>query len=154
MFHHQHVSHKWHLFVFFMSFPEPLISIPSVDSLPMWYGGSLIIFQLFRCRKLTFTRDIFSSFSLQACRGYQYVCLVGRASIHTPMCLNAPIHTYVPCMSISPSIHLYVPTYNSMFPYTSICSPYIMGTLGGPSVPQYIGQTFCVCQDIHLILSS
>ena len=61
MFHDQHVSHKWHVFVilFFMSCPEPPMGISSGDSFLVQSGGSLLIFQVFRCRNLALNRDVF-----------------------------------------------------------------------------------------------
>ena len=45
MFHDQHVSPKWHVFVillFFMFCSEPPMGISSVGSFPVQCGGSLI----------------------------------------------------------------------------------------------------------------
>ena len=48
MFHGQHVSHKWHVFLnFVMSCPEPPMGRSEVGSFPVWSGGSLIIFLAF-----------------------------------------------------------------------------------------------------------
>ena len=46
MFHDQHVSHKWHLFVilFFMSCLEPFMGIYHVSSFQVQSRGSVIIF--------------------------------------------------------------------------------------------------------------
>ena len=43
-------------FVFFYVCPEPPMGISSVGSFPVQSGGSLIIFQLFRCRNLALNR--------------------------------------------------------------------------------------------------
>ena len=60
MFH----DHTWHvsaiLFVF-MPCPEPPMGISSVGSFPVQSGGSLILFQLFRCRNLALNK-VFSYF--------------------------------------------------------------------------------------------
>ena len=46
MFHDQHVSHKWHVFVilFILSCPEPPMGISSVGSFQVQSGGSQITF--------------------------------------------------------------------------------------------------------------
>ena len=52
-------SHKWHVFAImflFMSCPEPPMGKSGVGSFPVWSGGSLILFQLFRCRNLALNR--------------------------------------------------------------------------------------------------
>ena len=66
MFHDQHVSHKWHVFVilFFMSCPEPPMHISSVGSFPVQSGCSLMTFPVLRFRKLAVTRETFSLSSL------------------------------------------------------------------------------------------
>ena len=58
MFHDQHVSHIWHVFVilFFMSCSEPPMGISNVGSFPVQSGDSLITFQLFRCKNLALNR--------------------------------------------------------------------------------------------------
>ena len=45
-----------HFVLFFVSCPEPPMVISSVGSFLVQSGGSLIIFQLFRCRNLTLNR--------------------------------------------------------------------------------------------------
>ena len=44
MVHDQHVYHKWHVFVIFMSCPEPAMGISGVGSFPVQSGGPLINF--------------------------------------------------------------------------------------------------------------
>ena len=46
MFHDQHVSHKWHVYLsfFFISCQEPPMGIYGMGSFPVHSGGSLIIF--------------------------------------------------------------------------------------------------------------
>ena len=63
MVHDQHVfTHGMYLpFCFFMSCPEPPMCISGVGSFPVQSGGSLIFFQLFRCRNLALNR-VFSYF--------------------------------------------------------------------------------------------
>ena len=47
MVHGQHVHFKWHVFVIylFLSPDESLICVSSMDTLLVWTGGSLMIFQ-------------------------------------------------------------------------------------------------------------
>ena len=58
MFHDQHVSPIWHIFVilFFVSCPEFDMGISGVGSFPVQSGGSLIIFKFFRYRNLALNR--------------------------------------------------------------------------------------------------
>ena len=45
MFHEQHVSHKWHVFVFFFHvLPRAPYGMSGVGSFPVHSGGSLSIF--------------------------------------------------------------------------------------------------------------
>ena len=64
MFHDQHVSHKWHVFVillFLMSSAEPPVGISCVGSFPVQTGGSLIIFPSSLGVRISFNfnRDVF-----------------------------------------------------------------------------------------------
>ena len=64
MFHDQHaLTNGMYLpfCSFFMSCPEPPMGISSMGSFPVWSGGSLIIFQLLRCRNLALNR-VFPTF--------------------------------------------------------------------------------------------
>ena len=88
-------SHKWHVFAilfFFMSCPEPPVGISGVGSFLVWSGGSLIIFQLFRCRNLVLNR--FFLFFLEA---GMFLYLGGvwmPLCSYTPICLYTPVHPY------------------------------------------------------------
>ena len=65
MFYGQHVLKNGMYLPFcvlFMSCPEPPMCISSVGSFPVQSAGSLINFQLFRCRNLALNR-FFSYFS-------------------------------------------------------------------------------------------
>ena len=89
MFHDQHVlTNGMYLpFCLFMSYPEPSMGISSVGSFPVWSGGSLIIFQLFRCRNLALNR-MFLQKSLEV--GMRGFTLRGA---HMPtICLYTPVH--------------------------------------------------------------
>ena len=44
MNHGQHVYHKWHVFVIFMSCPELSMGVCGMGSFPVQSGGSLIKF--------------------------------------------------------------------------------------------------------------
>ena len=86
-------SHKWHVFAilfFFMSCPESPMGISSVGSFPVWSRGSLIIFQLFRCRNLALNR-IFPTF-LSGRHTFLYLGASG-----CPHMFVHPIHFYNPC---------------------------------------------------------
>ena len=94
----------------FMSCPEPPMGISSVDSFPVWSGGSLIIFQLLRCRNLVLNM-IFSYL-----RGRLWGCKLRRHP-YSPcmphMFVHPLIHPYSPCTSVCPHT-----------PCTSVCPPY------------------------------
>ena len=116
MFHNQHVSHIWHVFVilFFMSCPDPPLDILGVGSFSVLSGGSLIIFQLFRCRNLALNR-MFSYI-----RGRPGGCQ-HRGHLYTP------IHSYAPHTSVCPHT-----------PCTSVCFsmfPTCCGDLGASVHP-------------------
>ena len=74
----------------------------------------LAYIQLFRCRNLTLTRDIFSPFSCQACRKFSGILICVSdwgVSICTLIWLYAPMHLYASCTSVCPlSGHLYIGT--------------------------------------------
>ena len=90
-----------------MSFPEPPIGISSVDSFPVWSGGSLIIFQVFRCRNLSL-----NSIFLLYLRGRHFSTLRG-VSVH-------PIHSYAPCTFVHPLDIWTIPICSD----TPICPPF------------------------------
>ena len=76
--------------------------ISGVGSFPVQSGGSLIYFQLFRCRKLALNR-VFSYFLVVG------MCLyLGRGWLHTPMFVHPlyvcmpPVCLYAPCMFVCP----------------------------------------------------
>ena len=81
----------------FMPCPEPPMCISSVGSFPVQSGGSLIFFQLLRCRNLALNR-VFSYFLVVG----MFLYLGGG---WMPPCL------YAPCMFVQPPIHLYAPTH-------------------------------------------
>ena len=54
MFHDQHVSHKWHVFVFFMSCSEHPMGSFYVES-----SGSLIIFSALKVYEFSFKEGYF-----------------------------------------------------------------------------------------------
>ena len=88
----------------FMHCPEPHMGISSVGSFPVWSGGSLNFFQLFRCRNLAIN-SIFSYFF----RGRQVLYLRG--------CLDAPCTFIHPHTFIHPP---YICTPPILF-YASVC---------------------------------
>ena len=55
-FHNQNVLTNGMYLPFFMPYPEPPMGISIVGSFPVQFGGSLIIFQLSRCRNLALNR--------------------------------------------------------------------------------------------------
>ena len=70
------------------------MGISGVGSFPVWSGGSLIFFQLFRCRNLALNRVFFLLFS-----GRHVFLLGGVLMPH--VCMPPYIHT--------PPVHLYAP---------------------------------------------
>ena len=118
---------------------------------PLWVHSQcclevlLLFFQVFRCKNLALTRDMFSSFSLQACRGLweASVCHLYGCTPHISVC---------PCMSVCP-LYICTPLYICMSPYTSmftICH----GDFGGHMYISTSVRHFFVCQFISLSLSS
>ena len=144
MFHDQHVFHKWHVFIilFLMFCPEPPMGISSVGSFTVQSGGSLIIFQLFRCRNLALNR-MFPT--LEAGMG-----VVSLGGIYTTICLcplynctpHTSIHPHTPCMSYVLCC-LYV-----MGAWGHLYIPYVLGSFGGISTSL---RHFSVCQYIHCL---
>ena len=127
-----------------MSHPEPPMGTSGVCSFPVQSGGFLVIFQLFRCRNLPLNR-MFPALDT-GMGGCQL-----RRHPYTPYICMPPVHLYA---SIPP-VHLYV-LYH-MYPIChrdleGICTPHMsLGLLGGISTSV---RHFCVCQYIHLPLSS
>ena len=84
------------------------MGISSVGSFPVWSGGSLIFFQLFRCRNLALNR-VFSYF------------LVAGMFLYLGGCLDAPMFVH-PHLFICP--HTFVCpqgcTHPHMPPYSSV----------------------------------
>ena len=115
-----------------MSCQEPPIGISSWGSFPVPSGGSLFIFQLFRCRNLAPTVE--AGMGICQPRG-----------IHTPSIhLYSPHVLYAPCMSIHP---LYICMPHT--PCTSVCSmfPIWHRDLGASVHPICLG-VFLECQYI------
>ena len=143
------------MYLSFMSCPEPPMDISGVGPFPVQSGGSLIIFQLFRCRNVAFNRDVFCTL-VAGMWG-----LSARGHLYTPIHLDALclfgclIYLDTPCMSVcchTFTVHLYVPLYH-MFP--TFC-----GNLGAPVHPICLGvfrsdqstvRHFCACQYIHCL---
>ena len=105
-------------FSFLMSCPEPPMGISSVGSFPVLSGGSLIIFQLFRCRNLALNRFFYI-------RGRHGGVSLG-VSVHP--------HTSVHHLYVHMPLYLWMPPYICMPPYPlyicmfSLCSPYVIVT--------------------------
>ena len=77
-----------------MPCPEPPMGISSVGSFPVLSGGSLIFFQLFRCRNLALNR-VYSYFLVVGMLLYLEVS--GHPHIHTPPYIHTPpVHLYTP----------------------------------------------------------
>ena len=70
------------------------MGISGVGSFPVQSGGSLIIFQLFRCRDFALNR-FFPTFL----RG-RHVLYLG--DVWMPLCLYTSIYLHVPCTFICP----------------------------------------------------
>ena len=70
------------------------MGIPSVGSFPVWSGGSLIFFQLFRCRNLVLNR-VFTYF-LVAGMFYTWGGVWMPPHLHTTCILYTPAHAYTP----------------------------------------------------------
>ena len=92
----------------FMSCSEPLMGISGVGSFLVQSGGSLIIFQLFKCRNLALNRMLsyirgrhggLSALGASVCPHTsvhpQYIQTIPAQS-YAPICLNTPIHLYAP----------------------------------------------------------
>ena len=120
-----------HFVLFFMSCPELPMGISGVDSFPVQSGGSLIIFQLLRCRNLALNRV----FSLLFLRGRHVLYLQG--CLETPYVCKAPYICTPPVYSYTP----YVPILMCicMFSEAFACcwgckgSPYMLDTSLTPS---------------------
>ena len=126
-----------------MSCPQHPLGISSVGSFPVLYGGSLIIFQLFRCRILAIIRDVFPTLVA----GLWGVVSIGGICT-PPYILTPPVHLDTPHMSRCPHIFMspFLTCTSACSPYTMGC-PYVMGTLGASVHPtswehQYICQAF------------
>ena len=115
-------SSKWHVFAilfFFVYCPEPHMGISGVGSFPVWSGGSLIIFQLFRCRNFALNR-FFPTFL-----SGRHVFIFGGTS-GCPLCLYAPRGADTP-------------TYVPILLYASVCSQRLLHVVGGCRGPLHVG---------------
>ena len=116
-----------------MSCSESPMGISSVDSFPVWSGGSQIIFQLFGCRNLALNR-MFSYI-----RGEKGGCKL-RGHLYAPYMSICPLYLYAPYICMHP-YPLYICMFflYHMFPIChgilgSICTPHMpWGLLGGIS---------------------
>ena len=122
------------------------MDISSVDSFPVQSGGSLIIFQLFRCRNLSLNR-MFSNIKRQA---WGVISLGG-------ICMPC-VHSYIPYICMPP-IHPYAshtPCTSVCSSYT-ICSPYVMGAWGASVCPICLGVFWghqYICQEFWCLSTS
>ena len=126
----------------------------------MQFGGSVIIFQHFRCRNLALNMDTFPTLEVDIWGGCQH-----SEYMYAPLCTHTPYVYIHPCTSIDPTyicMPCHTPLYICMFPLYHmflIChvdlgylyTPYVLGSFGGISTSV---RHFCVCQYIHLPLSS
>ena len=104
MFHDQHVSHKWNVFVIFYILLRASYGYIQCGFIPSAVETFSKYFQLFRCKNLTLNGDIFSSFRgrhVGGCQADWYVCLLGG-------------HPYIPPYICTLLAHLYVPIYHSV----------------------------------------
>ena len=132
MFHDQYVlTNDMYLpfCSFFMSSPEPPMGISGVGSYLVWSGGSLIIFQLFRCRNLALNR-FFPAF-LRG-RHVLYLGMSGCPYICTP-------HTFVHSLYVcTPSRGVGIPNVPILF-CTSVCSQRLLHVVGVVRGPLHVG---------------
>ena len=152
MFHGQHVSHKWHVFVILFYYVLPRASYGSIQCgfIPTVVWRSPIIFLLFRCRNLALNR------MLSCIKGRNGGCQL-RGHVYTPCTFIHP-HTF-----ICPVVHLYasISCTSAFLPISYVphmswaleghmYTPYILGSFGGISTSI---RHFSVYQYIHLPLS-
>ena len=82
-----------HFLLFLYPAKEPSLGISGMGSFPVWSGGSLNHFQLFRCRNLALNR--FFLLFLEA--GMLHTCGVsGHPHLHMPSTFVCPICLYAP----------------------------------------------------------
>ena len=102
------------------------MSISCVGSFPMQSGGSLIIFQIFRCRNLVSN----SMFSYTRVRHGGAVSL-GGICMPPYICMLPYIHTLP--YTCTPPLHLYAPIHLYVLPLSYV--PHMLWGLGGISIP-------------------
>ena len=105
------------------------MGISSVGSFPVWSGGSLIIFRLFRCRNLALNRFLLL-FLEQACF-YTWQVSGWPLCSYALICLYAPIHLYAPWGSDTPIC----PPYSC----ASVCSQRLLHVVEGCRGPLHVG---------------
>ena len=118
MVHDQHAHYIWHVchFVFFMSSPEPPMFISGVVSLPVQFGGSLIILlQYLQVQEVSFTFHLGIE--------YRHVCPFSILGRYMKGCMSVSmlIPLYA-CLYINMLVCLYV--FNVLC-HTSIRSSYL-----------------------------
>ena len=141
-------------FVLFLC-PEPPMGLSSVGSFPVWPGGSLIFFQLLRCRNVALIG--FLILFLEA--GMFYTCGVSGC----PLCSYTPIYSYTPYMFICPQgvytpPHVpHIPLCICMFSEASACCGSCKGPLAcwTPPLhfPLYGGASPYVYSPTHMLAS-
>ena len=127
MDHDQHVfTHGMYLlFCFFMPCPEPPMGISGVGSFPVQSGGSLIFFQLFRCRNLALNR-VFSYFLVAGM--FLYLGVSGHPHICTPPYVHIPCMFIHPLGVYTPPICPHTPVHLCIFGGFACCGGVVMGS--------------------------
>ena len=82
---------------------QSLLCVYPVGSFPVWSVGSLIFFQLFRCRNLALNR-VFSYFFFSG----RHVFILG-GWLDAPHICTPPVHLYAPHMFICPCMFIHSP---------------------------------------------
>ena len=113
-----------------MPYTEPPMGTSGVGSFPVWSGGSLIFFQLFRCRNLDLNRVfsyflVIGMFSTWGCLNAPYICMPPYVCM-SPVCSYTPIcsHTSLCICMFSEALHIVggckgLPFVLEHFPYTA-----------------------------------